>query len=108
MKCNECNYKTILEEAGPEHTGSIMCKLTKEEHASFFECNCEHTRIKRDKEARLLSDLNQAERVLTSLKETTNKAHPDIEYIYTTLQEVSTELASDKLEALIKYMEAFL
>jgi hypothetical protein len=108
MKCEACNYGELIEGVGPEHDGNIKCKLTNEEHAPFFDCNCEHTRIRRDKEARLLNDKKAAEEALAALKATIIKPHPDIEYVYSVLHQIREEVESNKLEELIRYLEAFL
>ena len=108
MKCNECSYKTILEAAGPEHTGSIMCKLTKEEHAPFFECNCEQTRIKRDKEARIKSDGVKAVETLTNMRDKLFGPKIDLKYIYDTLTKVSINVDSPELCEVIDYIVEFL
>lgn len=108
MQCKECNYGTTIEGVGPEHDGNVVCSLTKEEHAPFFNCNCEHTRIRRDKEARLLNDKKAVEDALSALKNAINKPRPDIEYMYSVLHQIRNEVSSEKLEELIKYLEAYL
>ena len=107
MKCKDCNYKELIETSDTEHAGDIICKLTKEEHAPFFECNCEHSRIRRDKEARLIKARAQMEETLLALKESVATSRPDIEYVYNTLREIREETNSTKLEELIQYLEAF-
>lgn len=108
MKCEECNYKEVIENTDLEHDGNIKCKITKEEHAPFFICNCEHARLLRDKEARLQIDKKRAEADLSALLDSVSKPRPDIEYVYRTLHEIREEAESDKLEELIQYLEAFL
>jgi hypothetical protein len=108
MKCKECNYGNTVEGIGPEHDGNVKCKLTGEEHAPFFNCNCEHIRIKRDKEARLLNDKKVAEEALSALKEAIDKPRPDVEYVYSVLHRIREEVESNKLEELIRYLEAYL
>lgn len=108
MKCKECSYGNIIEGVGPEHDGNVACSLTKEEHAPFFECNCERIRTRRDNEARLLNERRLAEEALTTLKESIAKPRPDIEYVYSILHQIREEVESVKLEELIKYLEAFL
>ena len=98
MKCEACNYKEPI--VGVED--SIRCKITQEEHEPVFDCNCERTRIRRDKEARLLAERAAAEEALNILKEKLGGIYPDIEYIYKTLHEIREEAESDKLEELIK------
>lgn len=108
MKCKECSYGNTVEGVGPEHDGNIVCTLTKEEHAPFFDCNCERVRVRRDNEARLLAEKDAAIIALNELKDRLSHLSPDIEYVYSVLHQIREEVESDKLEDLISYLEAFL
>lgn len=108
MKCEDCNYKEVIEGVGPEHDGNIKCRLTGEEHAPFFECNCEQVIVRRENEARLLAEKAAAAKALTALKDKIAGPRPDFEYMYKMLHEIREEVESAKLEELIQYMEAFL
>jgi hypothetical protein len=107
MKCEECGYK---ETAGIGADGNLRykCKLTEEEHFPFFECDIERVRVRRDKEARLRTDQEAAEKAIELLRDRVTKPRPDIELIYQKLHKIREEVDSITLDELIRYLEAFL
>jgi hypothetical protein len=106
MKCGECNYGEVVSEQGPEHDGSIKCKLTGEEHINIFECNCPITRFRRDKEARLLREKANAIEALEALKHQVSKPMLDARHVIDILTDTTKE-AGVKITAAIEYLEDF-
>lgn len=107
MKCEDCNYKETAD-IGPDGNFRYKCKLTGEEHFPFFECDIERVRVRRDKEARLLTDREAAEKAIELLRDRVTKPRPDIELVYQKLHEIREEVDSITLDELIRYLEAYL
>lgn len=101
MKCENCNYTSGTADI-------IRCALTGEEHSPEFECNCEPTRIRRDKEARIKSDGIKAVNALDKLKERLSGPRIDLQYVYDTLTMVSAEVSSPELHEVVAYIAEFL
>jgi hypothetical protein len=55
-----------------------------------------------------LNDKKVAEEALSALKEAIDKPRPDVEYVYSVLHQIREEVESNKLEELIRYLEAYL
>lgn len=105
MKCENCNYgEDILE---PTHSGSIKCKITGEEHINTFECNCDFTRTRRDKEARLLKEKAAALESLENLKNRITKPSVDAQYIIDILTDSTSDVTTNIAKA-IDYLKEFL
>ena len=106
MKCGECNYGEVISGQGPEHDGSIKCKLSGEEHINIFECNRPITRFRRDKEARLLKEKADAIDAIEALKHSITKPSVDIRHVIDILTDTTKE-AGVKITAAIEYLEEF-
>ena len=107
MKCKNCNYGEEILGVDPEHDGGIKCKLTEEEHIGDFDCNCEYTRTRRDKEARLLADKDSATQFLEELKNALTKPVVDVGHVINILTDTSKE-PDDKIIEAVKYLEDFM
>jgi hypothetical protein len=103
MKCGECNFKEVIGD-----TGVLKCLLTEEEHEVDSECSCERIRTRRENEARLLAEKEDAAVALAKLRDRIAKPIPDVEHIYDMLKEIKEEVDSVKLEELIQYIEEFI
>ena len=106
MKCGECNYGEVITGQGPEHDGSIKYKLTGEEHINIFECNCDFTRTRRDKEAKLLKEKADAIDTLEALKNQITKPSVDAQHVIDILTDTAKE-AGVKITEAIEYLEDF-
>lgn len=106
MKCGECNYGEVIAGLGPEHDGSIKCKLTGEEHINIFECNCDFTRTRRDKEAELLREKAAAIEALEALTNNITKPSIDVQHVIDILTDTAKETGVKITEA-IEYLEDF-
>lgn len=107
MKCGECNYGEAISDVGPEHNGSIKCKLSGEEHINIFECNRNFTRTRRDKEARLLREKAKVIDTLEELSGQINSPRVDPQYVIDILTDTNKE-ASVKIAEAIEYLEEYL
>ena len=103
MKCRDCAFKETI-----EGVNEIRCTLTGEERYQGLECNCERVRVRRENEARLLTEKENAVAALNKLKERVVKPFPDLMYIYNGLHQIRAEINSTKLEELIQYLEGYL
>lgn len=101
MKCKDCNFNY-----GVEGGTTVVCTFTAEERALDADCICESTRIRREKEARLLAEKADAVEALETLVEKFYKPSVDPRYILDILTDTSKD-AEARIAEVTEYLEEF-
>ena len=104
MKCNECNYANGYIDGSD--IKKVQCDITDEVHVEAFECNCEYSRLLRDKEARIMNDKAVAEETLMALRNKISKPIVNPQRVIDILTDTTKE-AGTKITEAIEYLEDF-
>lgn len=105
MKCSECNYKEVINNA------TIKCVITKEERDANSECNCESAKSCRDSKAKVSDALTTAEDTRNALRDKSGVViipKDTLVDIYNTLRDITLEVESNQLLEIADSIKAML